>query len=132
MDPGQAIDGITHVTDTAATQGPVVYMAVLVVIILAALVVFIVWHTTRVSNRSGLALLEVVSNNTKALADVSHMVARTCGEMEQHEALTAVARQDVHDNRKTLDRIDGKCEDIDARTKSMDSKLDTLVKRSGA
>ena len=70
----------------------------------------------------GQRMFTVIDNNTRALLEVSAMVAKTCEEIEGHEASTV-------ESRKAVDRIDSTVGRIDTRTEGMDRKLDRLVER---
>ena len=141
MEP--VIDAGTNTIDKAAQFGPEVFLAVVVIILFSAFMYLLITQGNKREERTLLQRQKddemnraVVANNTKALLEVVHMVAKTCGEIEDHEKSTVAARQDVHDNKQFLGRIDTRTEvinertkDIEKATKDMDGKLDVLVGR---
>ena len=130
MEP--VIDAGTNTIDKAAQFGPEVFLAVVVIILFSAFMYLLITQGNKREER----MAQVVDNNSRALLEVAHMVSKTCSEIEDHEKSTVAARQDVHDNKQMLGRIDTRTEvinertkDIEKTTKTMDSKLDVLVGR---
>lgn len=115
----------THTIDQAAQFGPEVFLAVVVIILFSGFMYLLITQANRREERMAVAALRseeqnraVVGNNTAALQEVVHLVAKTCSEIEQHESSTKDSRTEVHDMAERTKLLPG-----------MDSKLDTLVER---
>ena len=97
----------TTTLDTAAQWGPEIFLAVLVLLLFASFLFLF-----------GKQMFAVIDNNTRALLEVAHMVAKTCDEIEEHEANTVRARTELHDMAERTRLLP-----------NMDRKLDRLVDR---
>ncbi len=113
MDP---ITGTSKAIDKAATLGPEVFLAVVVVAFSGGML----WLMVANSARHERVFIDALANNTMALDSLAPILSSICKDLNDHDSSTSVAVNEIHQIKPTVERID-------ARTLAMDNKIDKLL-----
>lgn len=113
MDP---VTGASNAVDKAATLGPEVFLAVIVVAFCGG----VLWLIMVNASKHESAYVDALANNTKALDGLAPILESICKDIDDHDASTSSAVGEIHQLKPIVERVD-------ARTAAMDSKIDKLL-----
>lgn len=138
MDPTIPVDAGTHVIDQAAAFGPVVYLAVISVIIMFITMIFFIWQSGRREERIATEsarreerlagesysreerMSTVVANNTQVVAGVVPSLAALAADVKRHD-------DRVDEIEDKVDLIGSTAQKIDVRTMRIEEMLKPRV-----
>lgn len=112
------IAGGTDVLRTAAQFGPEMFLSVAILLFVGVLL----WLVLTMQGKRESIFVDLIANNTRAVESLAASLRVICTDLQRHDAKTNGAVDTVHAMKPAVDRID-------ARTETMNSKVDKLMGR---